>query len=153
MRAAVLLAGILFLGVTSMAGAQVVYKWVDDVGVTNFGTQPPYGVDAERTTTRIHSTNRQAVQARVDTSAERNAALVTRLQQENEQTAERKAEAKKDREIRAENCAKARKQVTDYYDARRLYRPLANGERDYLSDDELTEARENAENLASEWCD
>jgi len=153
MKAAVLLAGILCLGITSLAGAQVIYKWVDDEGVTNFGEQPPLGVDAERISTRIRQTNRQALQTRIDTSAERNAAVTTRKRQEKEQAAENKAKAASDRELRTENCTKAQTRLVNYNTARRLYRELEDGEREYLTDDELDNERADAQKLVNEWCD
>jgi hypothetical protein len=37
--------------------------------------------------------------------------------------------------------------------SRRLYREGEDGERDYLSDDELDNARAEAEKSVNEWCD
>lgn len=153
MRAAVLLAAILTLGIMSNASGAIIYKWVDDESVTHFSEIPPIGVDAERTTVRTRHTNRQALQARIDSTSARNAAVGTRKQQEKEQAAEEQTAAEKDKQIRAENCARAKTRLSTYSTARRLYRPLENGEREYLTDDELDDERAGAEQLVSDWCD
>jgi len=153
MRAAILLAGVLILGIMSSASGEVIYKWIDADGVTHFSEVPPPGVNAERTTVRTRHTNRQALQARIDTTAAQNAAAATRKQQEKEQAAETKTEAEDNLQIRAENCERARTRLYSYNTARRLYRPLDNGERDYLTDEELDNERAAAEKLVNEWCD
>jgi hypothetical protein len=153
MRAIALLVGIISLGVTSLACAQTIYKWVDTEGITNFSAQPPLGVNAERTSTRLHEANRQALQTRIDNSAERNAAVNTRKQQDKEQAAETQAQDKEQQELRIENCAKAKTRLIKYNTSRRLYRQLEDGEREYLSDDELDQERTGAQQLVNEWCD
>lgn len=153
MRAALLLAGILSLSVMSNGYAQVIYKWVDGDNVTHFGSLPPDGVKAERTTIKLKHTNRQALQARIDSTAKRNAAVATRKQHEQDQAAEDKTEAEKSQTIRAENCEKAETRLLTYNTARRLYRPLENGEREYLTDEQLDSERMAAQQLVDEWCD
>ncbi len=153
MKIVLLLAGILFMGVMSNISAQVIFKWVDDEGVTHFSEQPPFGVEAERTSIKLHQTNRQALQARIDTTAKRNAAVATREKHEQEQAAEDKVLAEKQQQLRTENCDKARTRLLTYNTARRLYRPLENGEREYLTDDELDSERMEAQELIDEWCD
>lgn len=97
--------------------------------------------------------SRQALQARIDTTAKRNAAVATRKKHEQEQAAEDNALAEKQQQIRAENCDKAKTRLLSYNTARRLYRPLENGEREYLTDDDLDSERMEAQELVDEWCD
>jgi catalase len=154
MRAAVLLAGILSLGVMSNTCAESIYKWIDSEGVTHFSAQrPAAGIVAERISISSRQTNRQATQARANTSAEKNAAAATRRMQNNEQAAEDKTQAKQDQQTRVENCAKAETRLETYSTSRRLYRMLEDGERDYLTDDELDKARADAQQLVNDWCD
>lgn len=153
MRAVVLFAGFLTFCVMSNIGAQVIYKWVDNDEVTHFSAQPPSGVDAERTTIKIQQSNRQLTQSRAEASAEKNAAAASRRQQDREQAAEEQDVAERNLEIRAENCKKARETYTTYSTSRRLYRQLENGEREYLDDNELENARTEAEQLVNKWCD
>lgn len=157
MRAAILLTGILSLGILSLgvmsnARAQTIYKWVDGEDVTHFSVQPPLGIEAERTSIKVRHTNRQALQARSTATAQRNAAVATRKQHEKEQAAEDQIQAKNDQQMRVENCEKAKTRLLTYNTARRLYRPLENGEREYLTDDELDGERAEAQALVDEWC-
>jgi hypothetical protein len=58
-------------------------------------------------------------------------------------------------EIEAErqrNCAVARDRAERYKVSQRLYRTLPNGEREYLSDAELDEARAKADADVANWC-
>lgn len=56
-------------------------------------------------------------------------------------------------EDRARNCAIARERAERYAISHRLYRETPDGEREYLSDAELTEARAQATADVQEWCD
>jgi hypothetical protein len=53
---------------------------------------------------------------------------------------------------RVRNCEVARQKIETYSTAHRLYRELADGEREYLSAEELTEARTKAEADVAAWC-
>jgi hypothetical protein len=58
-------------------------------------------------------------------------------------------------EIAAEkerNCVAARERADRYSTSQRLYRTLPNGEREYLSDAELSEARAKADADVVNWC-
>jgi hypothetical protein len=54
---------------------------------------------------------------------------------------------------RARNCQIARDKATAFSTAHRLFRNGANGERVYLSDVELQEARTKADSDVASWCD
>jgi len=59
---------ILSLGLSSMAIAQSVYKWVDENGVTNFSQQPPQGIETEKTLIRpAAQTGGTLVEPKIDT--------------------------------------------------------------------------------------
>jgi len=53
---------------------------------------------------------------------------------------------------RAANCAAARERNDRYQMSRRLYRSLPDGEREYLSDEELDAARAGAAADVQQWC-
>ena len=55
-------------------------------------------------------------------------------------------------EQRERNCAIARARQQNYNAANRLYRQLPNGERQYLSDAEIDEARAQAAADVEAWC-
>jgi hypothetical protein len=153
MRVVALLTGLLSFGVMSNTGAEIIYKWVDDNDVTHFSAQPPLGVEAERTNIRSLQTNRQATQARTETATEQRQEAYALRQQKRIQADEDKAEVQKNFQTRTENCAKARQQNETYSTARRLYRELEDGEREYLDDAELDAERAEAEQLVNDWCD
>lgn len=54
---------------------------------------------------------------------------------------------------RARNCEYARQMLATYSQSRRLFRTGPDGERQYLSDDELSAARARAESNVAAWCD
>jgi hypothetical protein len=54
---------------------------------------------------------------------------------------------------RARNCNYARQMATTYSTAHRLYRNGPTGERVYLSDAELQQARDKAQSDVATWCD
>jgi uncharacterized protein DUF4124 len=59
--------------------------------------------------------------------------------------------AEKDAE-RAKNCASARDRKTRYEESHRLYKPGPNGDRVYLNDAEIDEARAKAAADVATWC-
>ena len=59
--------------------------------------------------------------------------------------------AEKDAE-RAKNCASARERKTRYDESHRLYKPGPNGDRVYLNDAEIDEARAKAAADVATWC-
>ncbi len=54
---------------------------------------------------------------------------------------------------RARNCQVARERAETYSVSRRLFRTLPDGERQYLSDAEIEEARARAQSDVANWCD
>lgn len=55
-------------------------------------------------------------------------------------------------EQRAQNCERARERRERYTSSRRLYRTTADGEREYLSSEEIDEARAQAAADVEQWC-
>ena len=53
---------------------------------------------------------------------------------------------------RTRNCAVAQERAERYRVSQRLYRTAANGEREYLSDAELDDARAKADADVANWC-
>jgi hypothetical protein len=54
---------------------------------------------------------------------------------------------------RAKNCDTARERAAKYAVAHRLYRDTGNGEREYLSDSEIDDAKAKAAADVATWCD
>ena len=68
--------------------------------------------------------------------------------------AERLAQgAERQAQRRAENCEIARDRAQRFAVSHRIYRTLPDGEREYLSSEEIDEARARADADVQEWCD
>jgi hypothetical protein len=130
-----------------------VYKWIDDEGIINYGSLPPDGAEAERTTIRIRGTDYAAIQAQARENSTLATATDIRKRQEAGAAVATDQERKEVAAQRAENCRVARDRLTRYSEAHRLYRPMPDGEREYLSSEELDSARAEAINSVGKWCD
>jgi hypothetical protein len=137
----------------TLAQTASVYKWVDDEGVINYGSLPPDWAQAERTTIRIRGTDRQAVAAEAKATQEMTEATGIRKRQEAGDAADAADDRKQIAAQRAENCRTSRERMSRYSEAPRLYRPGADGEREYLSADEIDSARAEAISSVGKWCD
>ena len=136
-------------------GQDWVYKWVDEDGVTHYGSRPPAWAqdNAQQTGIKIRRTDPRVVQERLDRANDMRAAVETRESQEAESAAEDQAWKEDAARQRAENCKTAQDRLNAYNTAQRLYRELEDGERDYLDDEETDAARADAHKLVNEWCD
>ncbi len=130
-----------------------VYKWVDENGVPQYTDRPPTTAMAERTGIHSARTTSSSVQARKKSLNERIKTQQTRRKEKREDQANADQQRQQTLEQRAANCEQAREREKAYMGSRRLYRPLPNGEREYLSDEELDAARAEARQAVREWCD
>ncbi len=136
------------------AGAQdaSVYMWVDPSGQAHYSDVPPTGSDAAALPMRYRRTDRQALADQTRQQAELEAAAQVREEQDAADAAEIESRRAADLRERAENCELAKDRLNRYLNARRLYKPLPNGERQYLTDDELDAERAAAQRSVDEWC-
>jgi hypothetical protein len=141
---AVLLA---FSGLSSAA----VYKWVDAQGKTQYGDRPPDGVKAELVNLLGNRTP-SSVNARPDTArAARGASDAS------DASATGKPETRKaiDQDVaaaKAKQCADAQERYRKLIEGRRIYKAGKEGEREYLSSEEIDTARVNAKNDVDTIC-
>lgn len=141
---AVLLAG--------AASAGEIYRYTDENGNVVYVDRPADDAPVERMNIQSRPTNPTAIQARV---AERAAATETA-----EERRQARAEAKKAEEAekaaaqeRADRCQIARNRMETLVTSRQLFRQDENGERDYLEEDEIMEARAKVQAQIEETCD
>jgi len=127
-----------------------IYKWVDENGNVNFGDRPAGAyserLDIESRPTdpaRIHAMNQARAADRAQ-AAEAKAAA--------ELEAPSAAELRDEADERAMKCTAYETQLESYVNNRRLYRLTTDGEREYLSDDEITSTRERAAQQVEEFC-
>ncbi len=140
------------LSVTGIARAeQEVFRWVDENGVIYFSDRPldpsaqPMGVfyeptDPQRVTRELMREEYEENQA---------AAVAAEQSETAAEEATRLAEEARTRDLQ---CNAARERFNVYTTAPRLYETLPGGERRYLTDDELTAAREQAKADIEQWC-
>ena len=139
----------LVLSVPSLASE--IYKWTDADGNVHYGDRPSGQPTEQRMEITYKRTDGASVQARVDAQRESQAARrEARAQQdEDEQTL---AEQRAAEEQRQQKCENYRAKLETMVTSRRLYREDENGERVYLDDAQILEARQRAEELVAEYC-
>jgi len=130
-----------------------VYKWVDKQGTTHYTDIPPAEGHAERIAMSYKRTNNSAVRSRLARRAEASEVAKLRESQQAEDAAAEKAKRASIAKQRSANCEQARKTLQKYTEAHILYKPGADGEREYLSNAEIDEARMAARQSVKEWCD
>jgi hypothetical protein len=139
-----------FLG-TVAHGAEV-YRSTDANGVPSFSDRPgensePVFIATPRPgRTAAAPTERPSAAAQQAATAARPAAPPASAAASQQTAAERAAE-------RAKNCGLARERSTKYETAHRLFRETPNGEREYLTDGEIDEAKARAAADVATWCD
>ncbi|MGI9219977.1 MAG: DUF4124 domain-containing protein [Woeseiaceae bacterium] len=135
---------------SASAVAGEIYKWVDEDGNVHYEDRPT-GDEVERVAVVSNNTSRSSVQASIDARrAHENARADARSQKEEEKRkAEEVARITAERE---QKCADSRSRMENYLQARRLYKEDENGERVYLDDEQVMEARTEAQDDIQAYC-
>ena len=128
------------------------FKWTDEQGVPHYSDQPPVNAESEALPIRYRRTDKAAVQARIKTDETRQGAEDLREDQEDAEEETAATQREKDLAERAATCKQARERVTNYNQAQKLYKPGPNGDRIYLTDEELDAERADAQRVMEEWC-
>ena len=133
------------------AFAGEIYKYVDDNGTVHYLDRPTGESGEERLEITYSRTSNSAVNARIQKRREYMAALD---EASNEAQSRREAEAQARAEIeeRAAKCEEHRARLETYLQSRRLYRENAAGEREYLDEEQIMEARRKVEEAIQETC-
>ncbi len=157
-----ILMALLMAGLTAVAAAETVYKWVDGAGQVHYTDLPPRQSDAKVLGIYHQSSGVDEEGAEGDDYTEESgdggdggdttAPATTRPTPEPPVSREAYTAAQQDAEkAKVEQCKKAQDRYQLYLDSRRLYRET-NGKREYLTDQELTEARARARQSVSDYC-
>ncbi len=136
----------------ALAQEASVYRWVDAQGIVHYSDQPAADRSAEELPIRYRKTDRGALQARQKSKAELDAAAGVREGQASDADAAAEADRQKVLAERDTNCKAARDRVAKYTNALRLYKPGPNGERVYLTNEELDVERAEANRAVDQWC-
>jgi hypothetical protein len=126
------------LMVCSGMASAVVYKWVDAQGKVQYGDRPPDGVHAEVVEGLGTRTGRQPKpDAPAPSAAKTTAAPPTDL--------DTKKSVQNDvAQTRDKQCAEAQERYKKLIEGRHLYKSGDNGERQYLTSEEIDSERVNA---------
>ena len=153
MNARRLLLGLTVLALTtgSAAMANEIYKWTDENGNVHYGDRPSGSATEQRMALSYRRTDTGSLQQRVQSHADSVAARQERktAAAEEQKAAEEKAAEAADN---ARKCDAYRAQLETLIQSRRLYRADENGERVYLDETQIQEARTRVEALIAENC-
>jgi hypothetical protein len=130
---------------SGLAGA-VVYKWVDAQGKVLYGDRPPDGVHAE--VVELLGTHVARTTTTKDTSSSR-----TGARNEGQDDASTKKAVESDvQQARDQQCAAAQEQYKKLIEGRRIYKTGADGERQYLTSEEIDTQRADAKREVDATC-
>lgn len=138
---------ILALGLPLTAAADV-YKWTDASGHVHYSDQPPS--DKANALKGVPTQPDQGLAAQRDLADKE---LAYKKRQDD--AAKAKAKADKDAEtarIRQQNCERARSNLAAMNENRRLYTTGPDGQRNYMSEQQLADTRAMSEKAVAENC-
>jgi hypothetical protein len=139
------------LGFSGAVLSSEIYKWTDDNGGVHYEDRP-LGEDVQRLDIISSRTDNSNVQASIDARRERETARAeARSKRGEEEQAAASAQAEADK--RVAKCQESRARMESYLQARRLYNQNAAGEREYLDEDGIMQAREKAQQQIQKYCD
>ena|ERR1700677_1857602 len=136
---------VLLMGWSVMASA-VVYKWVDAQGKVQYGDRPPDGVHAE--VVELLGIHNSGHSNSAVTGADKPAAAPTSPSA----TDTKKAVDNDVAQVREKECADAKDRYQKLIEGRRLYKTGENGERQYLTSDEIDAERLSAKRDVDDIC-
>jgi hypothetical protein len=139
------------LGCSSAVLSGEIYKWTDENGNVHYEDRP-LGEQVQRVDVISSNTDNAAVQASIEARRARETERAEARTQRGEQE-QAAAEATAEAEQRGAKCQESRARMESYLQARRLYNENAAGEREYLDDDGVMQAREKAQAQIQKYCD
>jgi hypothetical protein len=158
-RQTLALTALAVLGALALPAAAAVYKWVDPQGVIHYSDLPPppegklLSVDTSAHTTTSARTSEAPRPAQMPAAATAMRSATTGPAASPEAAARLKQTVDSDvSNARADQCKQAQEKYANYIRSRRLYKTGANGERIYLTDQELETERLNAKHEVDEFC-
>jgi hypothetical protein len=134
---------VLLMGWSVMASA-VVYKWVDAQGKVQYGDRPPDGVHAE--VVELLGTHSGHSNSTV-TAADKPAAPTNPSANDTKKAVDNDVA-----QVREKECADAKDRYQKLIEGRRLYKTGENGERQYLTSDEIDAERLSAKRDVDDIC-
>jgi hypothetical protein len=152
------LIALVMAGLSAIAGAETIYKWIDSSGQIHYTDLPPKQPDARLLGIYDHQVGDVDEEEGADdyiegdqgddTSTPPAPATFPEPPPSNEAVAAAAADAER---VRVERCKLAQDRYKQYIEARRLFRET-DGQRVYLTDKELSDARAKAKQTVDEYC-
>jgi hypothetical protein len=126
-----------------------IYKWTDEDGNVHYEDRPTG--DEVELVAFTSSTDSSAVRASIDARHANEAARADARSKRNE-TDQEAAEQQLAAAERVQKCQDSRTRMETYLTARRLYKEGDAGEREYLDDSQIMEARAKAQEDIQKYC-
>jgi hypothetical protein len=133
----------LMLTCLSMAASADVFRWVDADGRVHYSDRPD-SEKAVRVGIVSHATDPDAIAARAQSEADDRAKAANQQAQQQAQQNTSTAVQKDVEKSREGQCKEAKEHYRVAIESQKLYRIGKNGEREYLTSQEIDEARLNA---------
>ena len=127
-----------------------IYKWTDEDGNVHYEDRPT-GDDVQLVAVSSNTDN-SAVQASIDARRARETARAD-ARSKRDEDAQTAAEEQLAEAERAEKCQDSRSRMETYLTARRLYKEGDDGERVYLDESQIMDARSKAQESIQKYCD
>lgn len=139
--------------VTGSALASDIYRYTDDDGTVHYVDRPS-GADSEQRVAVATKRSSSGASSSSNAQSQSNADATAEQASDAGEPAAKKTRAEKiaEQKEREERCQSYRARLETMVTSRRLYREDENGERDYLNDAEIDEARAKAQELVEENC-
>lgn len=137
--------------VSSLANADSIYRAIGSDGQPVYSDRPLDGYE-EVFELDVRHSSADAIKREQAAKAETTRVASIRESQDSQLAGEAADEAAAAAAQNAANCEAAKARAEKYNSHRKLYKPLPNGEREYLSDEELDAARAEAASTVAEWC-
>ena len=134
------------------AATAQVYTWTDEQGTVHYADMPD-DEEAEMVAIESRRTNPRQIEEEVTQDQARRRVDNAVGREQAEIDAERNRIDAQNQAAREDGCKRAREAVTNYNTHRRFYKPLANGEREWMSEEEVAEAKAAAEQAVEQYCD
>jgi hypothetical protein len=151
------LVALLMAGLTVIAAADTVYKWSDSRGQVHYTDLPPTQADA-KVLGVFHQESSVLDDETASDEGDSGGDGPTTLPSGNdsdEPPIDREAMAAVQADVsnsKAKQCKEAQERYQRYVESRRLFRETPDGKREYLTDQQLTDARVKAKQSVDESC-
>lgn len=148
--------GLVMAGLTAVAAAETVYKWVDSHGQIYYTDLPPRQADAKVLGIFHEETGLVGEDEEADAADDGETPDTAPAAESASPGDSSDAAATVQADVanaRFKQCKEAQERYKVYIESHRLFRQMPDGKRQYLTDQELTEARVRAKQAVDDYCD